>query len=248
MSPSTRRPELVGRACRDPVEGGSGQPLVGFCGSRVLPPATLSLVRSVVCALGAAGRGLAAGCCVGADAAVLSAALEIGAPLAVFCAFGPGGAGAGAASAVRTVARAARSGASVTWWAGGGPQVPLRGRLAQRSLALVQAVAASGAGCGLVAFVGGPPPRPFGSGAWPACGSGSWSSVAAAVRVGVPVVVFPAGEWAAPPGPPLSGGWMAVCPALPSLDDGGRWVPAGSGKIWGRGWRWESAQVQGRLW
>jgi hypothetical protein len=60
-----------------------------------------------------------------------------GAPLRVLCAWGPGGAGAGPASAMGAVLAAAGAGAPVTWWAGGGPDVPLRARLTRRTAAVV---------------------------------------------------------------------------------------------------------------
>ena len=211
--------------------------MVGFCGSRSLPASASSLVRSVVASVAASGAGLASGCAAGADALAISAALSLGlAPrLSVFAAFGPGGVGAaGSSSAPAVVARAAAAGASVSWWAGGPASVPLRARLARRSLAFVQALAASPSPSGLVAFVSAPPPRrSFGPGPFPSCGSGSWSSVAAAALLGLSVVVFPVG-WS-----PASG-----LPALPSGP--GSWVPAGPGP-WASGFRWQPAAVQASL-
>jgi hypothetical protein len=209
--------------------------LVGFCGSRSLGSSFAALVSSVVSSVLAAGRSVAVGCAAGADAAVLSAALPLvsspspsGPALRVFAAFGPGGlANAGSASAVALVSRAAAaagspghgvaSPVSVSWWAGGGPGVPLRGRLLSRSLALVSAVAGSGPGAGLVVFAGSPVLG----------GSGSWAAALAAVGAGLPVVVFPCG-------------FSPAC--LPSLGPGS-WVPAGSG-VWSGGWRWVPAAVQ----
>lgn len=202
--------------------------VVGFCGSRVLPVGASALISRVVSSVLRAGRSVAVGCASGADRAILSSALSaLPAPasspwLRVFAAFGPGGAGsAGAASAVGAVAAAASRAVSpghglaspvvVSWWAGGGPGVPVRARLVSRSLALVSAVAASGPGAGLVAFVSSPV----------LAGSGSWSAVSAAAAAGVPVVVFPFGFPAA---------------SLPSLGVGS-WVPAGAG-VWSGGWRW----------
>ena len=207
---------------------------VGFVGSRSLSPRFASLVSSVVSAVLSSGRSVAVGCASGADQFALSAALcALPAPgsfpwLRVFAAFGPGGfASAGRASAVPAVlAAAARSCAPgsglaspvvVRFWAGGGPGVPLRARLAARSSALVSAVAGSGPGAGLVAFVSG----------GPSASPGSWRSVRAAVSAGVSVVVF-----------------LCGCPAsvLPPLW-GGSWVPAGSG-VWAGGWRWVPAGRQ----
>jgi len=89
-------------------------------------------------------------------------------------------------------------------------------------LALVRFVAGSGSGAGLVAFVSSPGSR------------GSFLSVRAAVRAGLPVVVFPVGFAAA---------------RLPVLPGGGRWVPVASLRqaqgrlsgVWASGWRWVPA-------
>lgn len=208
--------------------------LVGFVGSRSLAPRFSSLVSRVVSSVLSAGRSVAVGCCSGADLFALSSALSaLPAPgsapsLRVFAAFGPGGlASAGRFSAVPAVsvafARSVSPGhglaapVSVRFWAGGGPGVPLRARLAGRSSALVSAVSASGPGFGLVAFVSsGLRPR-----------SGSWRSVRLAVAAGVPVVVF------------LCGCSPSVLPPL----FGGSWVLAGSG-VWASAWRWVPAGSQ----
>lgn len=104
-----------------------------------------------------------------------------------------------------------------------------RGSFARRSAALVRAVAASGSGCGLVAFVSSPCP----AGLFPAArasrcfagfGSGSWASVAFAVGLGVPVVVFPCVPAGVSP--------LSVLPSLWS----GSWVSAGS-RRWSAGFR-----------
>ena len=208
--------------------------LVGFVGSRSLSPVFSSLVSRVVRSVLSSGRPVAVGCASGADQFALSAALgSLPAPgsspwVRVFAAFGPGGlASAGRASAVPAVrAAAARSASpghglaapvSVRFWAGGGPGVPLRARLAGRSSALVSAVAASGSGAGLVAFVSGSP----------SASPGSWRSVRLAAAAGVPVVVF-----------------LCGCPSsvLPPLW-GGSWVAAGSG-VWAGAWRWVPAGSQ----
>ena len=82
------------------------------------------------------------------------------------------------------------AGASVSWWAGGGPSVPLAVRLASRSAALVSAVAASGAGRGFVGFVSSPcpaglVPSPSPSACFSGFGSGSWASLALASGLGL---------------------------------------------------------------
>jgi len=190
--------------------------VVGVCGSRRAPAALRAPVGALVRAALGSGCALACGCASGVDALAVAAAVASGAAsrLSLFAAFGPGGAGAlGRSSSVAGVAAAAAAGASVVWWAGGPLPVPPRARLAQRSLALVRSLSPSGV---LVAFVAGPPPRPFGRGPFPSCGSGSWSSVAAAARAGVPVVVV--GCAPPVPGAPHAG-------FLPVLPSAGAWSP-----------------------
>jgi hypothetical protein len=106
------------------------------------------------------------------------------------------------------------------------PSFAGRGALPARASACVRACAAAGPGSAWVAFVAGPCP----AGVVPArswrCGrpaSGSWSEIALAVGLGLPVVVFWCG-----PGP-------AVLPVW-----GGSWVPAGRG-VWAAGWRFMPA-------
>ena len=219
----------------------SSLPLVGFCGPRVAPAGAAPLVSSLVRSALASGRGVAAGCALGVDSLAVSSALALGGAgsLSVFAAFGPSGLGsvASCSAPLSSVAAAASAGASVAWWAGG---VPVRGgllpapaRLAARSLAFVRAVAASGAGCGLVAVVGALPSSPLAlrrasaGRPWVSSGSGSWSAVGAAAALGVPVVVFPLG---------------GVAPAaLPLLAGGGSWSPAAAAGLWSAGWRWSPA-------
>ena len=199
------------------------------CGSRSLPGGAAPGVGRVVSALVGAGSVLAVGCAAGADAAAVSSvvAAGVGSRLRLFAVGGSSGAGfAGKASAFSGVRSAASAGATVSWWAGGGAAVPLRARLARRSLACVRAAAAGGPGSGLVAFVSQLPARPFGAGAWPSCGSGSWASVAAASQQGLPVVVVPVG--------PLAGVSVSSLPALPG---GGAWAQVGCGVLAG-GFRW----------
>ena len=203
--------------------------LVGFAGSRSLPSFSVSggLVARVVGSVVASGRGVAVGCCVGADAAVLSARLRrrfpsssSGSALSVFAVGGACGSGFWSGSAWWAVSLAAvlavspGSGCfapvSVRWWAGGAASVPLRARLAARSSALVSAVAAGGAGSGLVVFLASP------------SSVGSVRSARLAAAAGLPVVVFPVGFAAS---------------ALPSLGAGG-WVPAAAAGVWARGFRW----------
>jgi len=115
---------------------------VGFCGSRSLPESARPLVSSVVntvCSGPSPGLQLAVGCSVGADALVLSSIpRHMFSNLTVFAAFGFGGKGSCSFSAVSIVHAATREGAHVRWWAGGLPPVPLKQRLALRSVALAR--------------------------------------------------------------------------------------------------------------
>jgi len=243
--------------CVVSASAGVVRPLVGVCGSRGLPSSSRSggLVSSVVASVAASRRGLAVGCCVGADAAALSARLRLGfrsavsggPALSVFAAFGPGGVGSwSGGSAVGLVARAASLASSpghgvcapvsVRWWAGGGSSVPLRSRLASRSSALVSAVAASaasGPGAGLVAFVlsgrGG--------------SVGSWRAVRLALASGLPVVVFPVVRWLSRPAgwrPSVAQERAGLVGCFPCSFRGVgrvRWVPAASSGVWSLGVR-----------
>lgn len=206
-------------------------PVVMVCGSRSLPPGAVRTVGQVVPVLLGAGSVLSVGCASGADAAAVSSALAQGAGsrLQLFAVGGASGTGfAGKASAVAGLRAAVAAGAAVSWWAGGSAAVPLRARLARRSLACVQSASAGGPGSGLVAFVSSLPSQPFGSGAWPACGSGSWSSIAAAARAGLSVVVVPVGGLSGSllPGLPGGGSWAAV--SLAAQVGGFRWQPGPS--------------------
>lgn len=141
-------------------------------GSRSLPAGGAEVIAQAVAALPSGP--VAVGCCVGADAAVLAALPA--SRLAVFAAFGPGGQGACSLSSVGPVGMAAAAGAAVTWWAGGGPAVPLPARLAARTRAVVGA-----ASSGLLLFPASPSSR------------GSWLAARLAVARGLPVVVVPLG-------------------------------------------------------
>jgi hypothetical protein len=203
-----------------------------LCGSRALSGAVRPRVGRVVSGLLQGGSVVSVGCAAGADAAAVSSAVAAGAAsrLRLFAVGGASGSGfAGRASAFGGVRSAASAGAAVVWWAGGGASVPLRVRLAARSLACVRSVAAGGAGSGVVVFVSKLPARAFASGAWPSCGSGSWGSAAAASRLGLSVVVAPVG--------PLAGVSVSSLPVLPG---GGSWAPVGSGVL-GGGFRWSPA-------
>ncbi len=222
--------------------------LIGFCGSRSLPASATPLVAGVVSSVLSSRRSVAVGCCVGADACVLRAVLAAGAAprLCVFAAFGPVSPPRGTASRVEApgasrslswpsgVGAALRAGASVRWWSGGGPAVPLAGRLASRSAALVSAVASSGseAGAGLVGFVSSacppaiiPSPSPARCFSGQGPGSGSWGSLALATGLKLPVVVFPFSPSGYGRGPELPRFW------------GGSWVPVERPSSWAGGFR-----------
>ena len=194
--------------------------MIGFCGSRCLPPQAGPLAAHLVASVLAGGREVATGCCIGGDQAVIAAAEGREGQLTIFAAFGPDGAGAWGASAVGPVRAAVAAGASVRWWAGGGVDVPLAGRLAQRSATLIRAVAASGLGAGFVGLVADPPPATlWPRSAWRSCGSGSWASLALAAGLGLSVIVFPQGwQWS----PPWPGDWV---PCAGSWAGGWHWMP-----------------------
>ena len=113
----------------------------------------------------------------------------------------------------------------MSWLAGGVLSVPLPARLAARSLAFVRFLASSG-GC-LVVAASSLPSRAFGPGPFPSCGSGSWSSAAAAVLAGVPVFAAWGGGGPVPLFPALPGGGSWSPWPLPGCAWAWRWVPAG---------------------
>lgn len=176
---------------------------VAIVGGRHITPAVNVQVQSVATSLVAHGYTLVAGCATGADRAVVAAALTGSVPLTslqVFAAFGPDGRGACGVSAVSDVQAFAAQGGAVTWWAGGGPSVPLRARLAARAAQVV-----SQASSGVVAF------QP---------GKGSWRACRLAAGRGLRVVAFTnvyealgMGEWVPCA---VSGTWASAR----------RWVPA----------------------
>jgi hypothetical protein len=151
---------------------------IGFCGSRSLPASAQPLVASVVSSVlsGSSAR-VVVGCSVGADALVLASVPPVSLfRVSVFASFGFGGRGACALSAVPSVLAAARGGAFVNWWAGGRLSVPLRVRLARRSVALVRFIARRRSA--LVCFLASPSSR------------GSLLACRVAARLGVTVFVF----------------------------------------------------------
>jgi hypothetical protein len=182
-------------------------------GSRSLPPEASALVSAVAREFIAGGCSMVCGCCVGTDAAVLAAlagagGCAAGAPLRVLCAWGPGGAGAGPTSAVDIVLAAAGAGVPVTRWAGGGPDVPLRARLAARTRVVV---AEASAGC--VVFFGSPASR------------GSLLAAQVAVERSLPVVAFPV-RFPAAALPELGAGTWVPVGGSGVWTSAWRWVPA----------------------
>ncbi len=89
-----------------------------------------------------------------------------------------------------------------------------RGAFAARSTAFVRALAAAGGT--LLSFPAGPcPAGVVPSSSWrSASGSGSLGSLALAVGLGVPCVVWLAGEPPAWGFSPLGGGWWSICPPV----------------------------------
>lgn len=157
-------------------------------------------------------------------------------------------AGAGAGAAGRLAGAAAAAGCSVLASCGSGapaaalaaagaagrlfsvaaPQfaaLPFPARLAARAAAFVRALAASPAPV-LLCWPGCPAPAGLLPGrSWQSCGSGSWSELALAVGLAVPVVVFlppgvqpPAGwgVWSVAVVGPFAGGW-SLRPAAAQL-------------------------------
>jgi hypothetical protein len=178
--------------------------VVALAGSRALPLGGASVVGYVVQSLRSSGCSLVVGCCTGADEVVLRTVPP--ASIQVMCAFGPGGRGSCQRSAVSAIDNHFQSYGSVTWWAGGGPLVPLRVRLARRTKAVVSAATA-----GLVVFPTSPSAR------------GSWLAARLAVGRGLPVVVFPL-FFSPSLLPPLGNGkWVRAGSGMWSL--GWRWMP-----------------------
>jgi hypothetical protein len=164
----------------------------GFSGSRGLSGAAAARCSGLAAAAAVAGCWVGAGCAPGADAAAL---------------FGAGLFGCG----VRFAASSPR-------FAG----LPRRSALAARSAWFVRSLAALPSPV-LVSFPLSPCPAGLLPGrSWSVSGSGSWSSAALAVGLGVPVVLFlPAG--CAPPAGwgfcavssgLFAGGWLAVPAAV----------------------------------
>jgi predicted Rossmann fold nucleotide-binding protein DprA/Smf involved in DNA uptake len=165
--------------------------IVALAGSRALPSGGASVVSNVVQSLQSSGCSLVCGCCVGVDEIVIRVASP--SALRVMAAFGPGGHGSCFLSAVNAIDNHYQLDGLVSWWSGGGPGVPLRVRLARRTLAVVSAASA-----GLVVFPSSPTSR------------GSWLAARLAVGRALPVVAFPLGFSSAELPYLGSGQWLPV--------------------------------------
>jgi hypothetical protein len=133
---------------------------IGFCGSRILPTCAISEISSLVhTAIATSSAQIVVGCSVGADESVLNAIPCASANRCfIFASFGPEGVGSGNFSAVKAVERLRSNGASITWWAGGTPEVPMHQRLALRSVALARFLG-SHQPSALLSFLGSPESR-----------------------------------------------------------------------------------------
>ena len=195
------------------VAAPAGLSSVVFGGSRVLGAAWLPLVQRVVSRVAASGVCASAGCAPGADRAVLRAWVRAGAGarLSVFCSGGP------AWASTAPVGR-------VFQWAGGGPAVPLRARLARRTALAVASVVAPGAA---VFFLSSP------------TSPGSLAAAARAARRGLSVFAFCC--WpAVVAGLSWPGVSLPRCPPAPLAGCSGAWVAASfAGQPC---WRWVPAR------
>jgi len=112
-----------------------------FGGSRDLPETFFSYIFRFVFAVFRAGCAVTVGDATGADAFVISSALEISSKirnLQIFSVARSDGAGFWAGSASRAVMLAAAMRVPVRWLAGGGFEIPLVARLLRRSLVASQ--------------------------------------------------------------------------------------------------------------
>lgn len=182
--------------------------LIGFLGSRSLDDARQALplyrpLRAQFQALAAAGDSVAVGCAVGADMLALTTALELLPParISVYAVGGRTGEGFPGGRLPSWIDQAFRAGCRVEWWAGGGPQIPLRARLLLRSRALVAAVASAqhgGEGGELRAFLG------------PGRSAGSWGTLEAGAAAGLRLVVTPCAGCPLPLRPLGFGDWALI--------------------------------------
>lgn len=180
----------------------SAAPTWAVGGPRRLNTAGVRAAEAAALALLASGARLAVGCCTGADAAAITAAVQAAQAeqLHVRCAFGPvprcpsSAPGTCRWSAPGAVALAERYGAQVQPWAGGPAELPPAARLHRRT----EAVAAAATAGALVLLH----PR----------STGAALLARTVARRGLPVLALPLG---------------CRAEALPALDSSGRWEPAG---------------------
>lgn len=171
--------------------------LAGGLACLALVPASVALWRLV--GVSPAGP-FSVGCASGADLCSLAALLAAGvSPSSVLVSAVGAASGAGfwAGSALAGVRSAAAAGARVAWLAGGPLSLPLRVRLARRSLACLASA--------------GPAPLAVGFFASPSS-VGSLRSAAAAFAAGASVFAFCVGPWS--PAPVAGAAWVA-CPSGP---------------------------------
>lgn len=193
-------------------------------------------ITPVVAAVLAHNKQINVGCALGVDAQVITKALQSQPKrLTVYCSYGASQAGfiEGASADFSLITCALEMGATVNFWAGGGPGVVNSGRgipspgarLIHRSLACVKASNA------IIGFVDRHPPKPFDPakpGQWPSCGSGTWGSLAAAALLDMPVLVFPANF--------RNFKGAQSLPTLPGTP--GKWQPAAPTGLWANAWKW----------
>lgn len=157
--------------------------LVGFCGSRGLPPQAEALAACLVRSVLASGRAVAVGDAAGADACVRRAAPGCRVfSVSSFPALPP------------HAALAARSAALVSAVAASGPGAAFVGLVSSGPCPAGLRPSSSAAAC----FAG--------------FGSGSWASLAFAAGLGLPVLVVPVG-WAAASLPAAWGSWSPATAA-----------------------------------
>ena len=200
-------------------------PIAGICGGRYLTAKWLPLASRIGRGALADGLTLATGCCIGADALIMSASLIGGWAdrLEVLAAFGPDGAGAVDASALNLVQLTAAAGANVRWWIGGGPTMPPAARLIRRTTALAHYTGGH-KGAPMIGLLDRTCPSgigPTGRKRKGGEGSGSWAALATAAERGRQIFVF----WCSDAAPNLPAHW------------GGDWRPVRQG--WLRdAWEW----------
>lgn len=194
--------------------------MIAFTGPRELHKKHEPLVSAVVDVFKRSN--VAVGCAGGLDEIIVDVFPDKRL-LNIFAAFGQNGEGAAKKSNVSGVMRAAGDGATVHWWAGGGASVNLTKRLSNRSLSMTVAVANSEGMKGIIGFPDRAPSSPWVKyGKWYSCHSGTWGTIATAASIGLPVVIFPCGDF-----------------SLPDLPIAGRWDRAGDG-IWADAWKFKT--------